>query len=638
MSNRALKVVFVIFIILILKSNSVFSTLPHDSTNTLPIGNLLRYGFNKVMNVYNFNLLLDYHTDTQFGIFNIEQNYYGNASLEGRTIYQDDQTFKFNYLSPQTNNFRLLFNKSYLLTSNPGSVELNELSRLNGLLGIQYDISEINYINFAYGREQNSQVGVVSGGDIIQFEAKYLNNHSDLDIDGNLKGEMLKLNYDRSLNTINFNSNVSRMFSIYDYIRADFGVSYLDRSNLLRRDSVYMASNNLEFPFSVEERGSMTYFAELNLNFLISNYIFSGIKLSLNRNSVEKWYGTYVQNDLNTGVSKSRDITSFRLNADLNYVKPSFTNRLLLNYSTEDDQNTVSKLQNIDDNRFNQMKSEAFSLDNITSITNITNQTQFILTKSDTLKSNILLMLTRFDTPSETNYSDRDEFLTIISTQYSRKVNKLFSMGINAELQMNHLVYLKSQRSASNYWMRIIKLSPFFSYNSKLISLKPTFNILANYTVYDFESISPGVSSYSFRQIGYNDSITVRLTEKTSLLLNYDLIYRETGVLYWSSFQESPVSGNMKFFGKFFVKYRENEVYDVACGFRYYNLSNRNIAIRRSNPNDYVSVSLGPEINIKVNFSHYSLISFVGWYEFRYINDRFSGEIPNVYLVSQISL
>lgn len=612
--------------------------MPHDSTESLPINNLLRYGFNKVMNVYNFNLLLDYHTDTKFGIFNIEQNYYGNASLEGRTIYQDDQAFKFHFLSPQSNNFRFLLNNSYLVTSNPGSIELNELSRLNGLLGIQYDISEINYINFAYGREQNSQVGVVSGGDIIQFEAKYLNNQGDLDFNGRLKGEMLKLNYDRSLNTVNFNSNVSRIFSIYDYISADFGVSYLDRSNLLRRDSVYMAANSLDFPFSVEERGSMTYFAELNLNYQLSSEIFSGIKLAVNRNSVEKWYGTFVPNDVNTGVSKSRDITSFRLNANLNYVNPLLINSLILNYSTEDDQNKVTKLQDIDENRFNQMKSEAFLLDNITSITHITNQTQFLLTKSDTLKSNILMMLTRFDTPSEQNYSDRDEFMTIISTQYSRKVNELFSTGVNAELQMNHLVYLKSQRSASNYWMRIIKLSPFFSYNSKFISLKPTFNILANYTVYDFESISPGVSSYSFRQIGYNDSITIRLTEKTSLLLNYDLIYRETGVLYWSSFEESPVSGNMKFFGKFFLKYKENEVYDIACGFRYYNLSNRNLAIRRSSPNDYVSVSLGPEINIKVNFSHYSLISFVGWYEFRYINDRFSGEIPNIYLVSQISL
>ncbi len=609
-----------------------------DSINTLPIDNLLRYGFNKVMNVYNFNLLLDYHTETKFGIFDIEQNYYGNASLEGRTIFQDDQAFKFNYLTPATGNFRFLLNNSYLVTSNPGSVELNELSRLNGLLGIQYDISDYNFINFAYGREQNSQVGVLSGGDIMQFEAKYLNNGSDLYFAGRLKGEMLKLNYDRSLNTINFNSNVSRFFSIFDYISADFGVSYLDRSNLLRRDSVYMSANSLDFPFSVEERGSLTYFAELNLNYQLSKALYSGIKLAVNQNSVEKWYNSYVPNDLNTGVSKSRDITSFRLNGNLNYVKPSFTNRLLLDYSTENDQNIVTKLHEIDENRFNQMKNEAFMLDNITSITNITNQTQFLLSKSDTLESKILLMLTRFDTPSESNYSDRDEFMTIISTKHSHKVNELFAMGVNAELQMNHLVYLKSQRSASNYWMRIIKLSPFFSYNSKFISLKPTFNILANYTVYDFESISPGVSSYSFRQIGYNDSITIRMTEKTSLLLNYDLIYRETGVLYWSSFEESPVSGNMKFFGKFFVKYKENEVYDLACGFRYYNLSNRNIAIRRSNPNDYVSVSFGPEINIKVNFSHYSLISFVGWYEFRYINDRFSGEIPNIYLVSQISL
>jgi len=600
--------------------------------------NILSYGVSKFMNVYNFHLLIDYVNSSNFGKFDLNQKYYGNASLEGRKIFQDDQNFQFKYLSPDFHNFRLAFNNSYQLTSNPGSIELNEMKRLNGLMGIYYDLGELNYLGLAYGLEDNSQVGVRSDGKLLQFEGNYLHNTSESDFISKFSGELLQLNYNRNFNTINFFTSYSKYFSGFDIIRADAGINYLARANLLRRDSAYLYQNDLTFPFSIEERGSMTYFTDLGIGYLFSQTLFGGFRFNYNRNSVDKLFADYINNDPNTSVTRSRDITSIRLAGNIDFRSKIVNNSFNMSYSTENDENRVIKTREIDENRLNQMRAEAFQLDNVTSITSLTNSTIFRPSPKDTIKSNILLMITRYDTPSELNNSDRDEFMTIISGSYSRNINEYFTAGVTTELQMNHLVYLKSQRSASNYWMRILKLSPYFTYSSKIVTFKPTFNILANYTVYDFESMSLGVSSFSFRQMGYSDSVSIRLTPKTSLLLNYDLNYRETGILYWSSFEESPVSSNLKLFSKAFISHSENENINVAVGFRYYNLSNRNISINITRRNDYINVSMGPEININVKFNDYSYILFSGWYEFRFINNKLSGEIPNLYLTSQINL
>lgn len=64
----------------------------------------------------------------------------------------------------------------------------------------------------------------------------------------------------------------------------------------------------------------------------------------------------------------------------------------------------------------------------------------------------------------------------------------------------------------------------------------------------------------------------------------------------------------------------------------------KNISVNVTRRNDFINVSMGPEININVKFNNYSLIKFSGWYEFRYINNRLSGEIPNLYLISQLKL
>jgi len=97
-------------------------------------------------------------------------------------------------------------------------------------------------------------------------------------------------------------------------------------------------------------------------------------------------------------------------------------------------------------------------------------------------------------------------------------------------VNLSHLVYLSPQRSADNTWNRIFRLSPRFAYkpSEKFFSFN-TFEVLANYTTYDFEFISASVRSYVFRQFAFIDSTEVGISNRFSLGWYHYLRFYERG-------------------------------------------------------------------------------------------------------------
>jgi hypothetical protein len=72
--------------------------------------------------------------------------------------------------------------------------------------------------------------------------------------------------------------------------------------------------------------------------------------------------------------------------------------------------------------------------------------------------------------------------------------------------------------------------------------------VLANYTAYDYEDVKTQVKSFSFRQMGYKDSIFIYLNKNLSLQFSNIYKYSERGILNWSSFSESPQNGITEIF------------------------------------------------------------------------------------------
>ncbi|TAK56813.1 MAG: hypothetical protein EPO24_10620, partial [Bacteroidetes bacterium] len=142
----------------------------------------------------------------------------------------------------------------------------------------------------------------------------------------------------------------------------------------------------------------------------------------------------------------------------------------------------------------------------------------YIPSNSDTFKVSLSNSLLRYDTPNLLNDDDRDELRHTIRLTSFHRINPYLHAAIIAEASLAHLVYLAGARSSENTWNRIIRLSPALRYEpSTRFMTMNTFEVLANYTVYDFEYLSSTIRSFTFRQFAWIDSSIVTLTRRLSL-------------------------------------------------------------------------------------------------------------------------
>jgi len=120
----------------------------------------------------------------------------------------------------------------------------------------------------------------------------------------------------------------------------------------------------------------------------------------------------------------------------------------------------------------------------------------------------------RYDTPSSENIDERDELLSQLRLRYTRQLNSNLSLFAGFDFSYGKLVYILAARSSNNNTNRIFRLNTGYAYSGRRLKNYGTFEILANYMVYDFEDLNPGFKSFSFRQISLVDSAVVVLTKE----------------------------------------------------------------------------------------------------------------------------
>lgn len=607
-----------------------------DSIQVVP--NSLSFGIDKQINIYAYNFLLNYSSESSAGNFYLNQKYFGTTYSAGMKIFQDEEDLQWTYDYPLGQLFSALASSDFMLVSNRGSNELNELKRLNFLAGARINpISKLN-LDFLAGAEDNNQMGILSTGSI--FKVKGTLHEIDISgykFSGLLNSELLSLSYDRTSRTMNFLGFVNKQYDVNDMISANVAYKVMDRFNAFRRDPLYMESNALDFAYSLESRSNNMLLSDLNFSFGLTEKLVGLVRLSFSQNNIERFFKEYVPKDSKTGIRQYRNQLKLAINPELTFKSNILQQLLGFWYSFESDENRIHNANNISDIEFNIMRSRVNELDNLTSIFRIVSKTNLNITTSDTLSFSGMASTTRFDTPSEANNSDRDEFLGLFSLNYARAFSENVKFGLNAEAQFNHQVNLRASRSASNFWMRSIKFAPSVTIQTKTFFMRPQPYILANYTVYDFEGFAPGVRSFSLRQIGYNDSISVIIGENLYLGTRFDLIYKETGTLFWSDFKEQPINGNLKLFFKFYTGYFDDR-FNVALGARYFNLTQQTFRTSVYVNSDYKTESFAPEIIVSAVFFSGATFRLNGWYEFQIINDTYKNEIPNIILNTSIKL
>ncbi len=149
--------------------------------------------------------------------------------------------------------------------------------------------------------------------------------------------------------------------------------------------------------------------------------------------------------------------------------------------------------------------------DNQTKRTTMDFQVNYLPNRDNRLEFNFAYVKLQYDTPDPTNYDDRDEQRFVFDVNYFHRFSPYLSMELLTYVYLYHQIYIFEQQSQNNNWNRVLKLNPTINYRSGRLSNKLSTQVLANYTVYDFENEFGAPRSIIFRKYTLSDSLTYQL-------------------------------------------------------------------------------------------------------------------------------
>ena len=269
------------------------------------------------------------------------------------------------------------------------------------------------------------------------------------------------------------------------------------------------------------------------------------------------------------------------------------------------------------DLRYNERNRQEQLKDNSSRRTVLSGSVDVPLSSSDRIGLSGSAGILRYDTPSDLNVEDRDELLVAITLSTSHRISHALEVGIVLDGTQSHTVYLLKERSANNSINRVLRLSPRTTFRpvSWITSLN-AFEVLANYTVYDFEQQLASVKSFSYRQFGCIDSTSFDLTHRLGIdLFAYWRVY-ERVQLKWSEFRERTENSAVE--QTYAVQFRFTPWTGTlfAVGARYFGQSRYAYAGGAKELESFLS-SVGPTCTILWEAGPHSRIQFQGWYERR---------------------
>jgi hypothetical protein len=276
------------------------------------------------------------------------------------------------------------------------------------------------------------------------------------------------------------------------------------------------------------------------------------------------------------------------------------------------------------------LEDEERSKDNLARRTALSGTLELPLSKSDHVALSGTASILRYDTPSETNNDDRDELLVELSLATFHTVNRFLEVSLRLDGTLSHLVYLFSERSANNNINRILRFAPRTTFRpfASLTSVN-SFEVLANYTVYDFEQTSAQVRSFSYRQFGWSDSTSFDITNRLGLDAFVYLKVYSRGQLNWNDFTERRENSFVDKTYALQARFSPEIGSTIAVGIRYFSQTRYSFEGETRKLDSFLR-SFGPTCLLLWRLNAFSELSLKGWYEQRKLEGGGSKSLANM--------
>ncbi|MBD3224907.1 MAG: hypothetical protein GF313_09265 [Caldithrix sp.] len=175
----------------------------------------------------------------------------------------------------------------------------------------------------------------------------------------------------------------------------------------------------------------------------------------------------------------------------------------------------------------------------------------------------------QYDTPDDENFDDRDEQRFILNLDYHHRFSPYLKMEWFTYAYLFHQIYIFKERSNNNNWNQVFKLNPRIHYEYKRLKNTLSTEILANYTIYDFEN-GQQVKSFVFRKYTLSDSIRYRAFGRVFLGLFGRIELEDKGSFFKEDFAQQIVQSYRSYFLNGFIENRYFLKFKVRLGYTRY--------------------------------------------------------------------
>ncbi len=506
----------------------------------------LSTSYNKILNIHNFNSLIHSSYELDNFSFQLENRFNSNIIFSTIKNIRDDNYFalkgqyKFsNFIQPSIS----IESKRINDNRKVGISRFKDFAIKGWINSNPYSSF---YISPFYGYKEEEQLEIGESGKTFGLTSNFDENILKSKLMGNLKlvYDYLNIRKNQMINTEflieNFFSEVLNTTTrfYFNKIGRDYFTS-IDSNTARIFNTTYNLENRLDNVINFSQRFDLTYPSGFALE--ISGDIFYR---TVDKNLKFKNLNEPNKNLFDTKINEFK----FNVSGESRIPLGSVFSIFKFAYQERSEKHSVKRIQSIPDYIYYQRLDEELQKNNFSSRVTFGTQNKINIISRDTLVIDASISKLRYDTPPLENFTnpvsitrdDRDELLYIIRLQYLRFFNPALITTILLESFNNHLVYIFKERSSNNNWNRVLRLSTSTTYQSKKFTTKNYFEVLANYTIYDFEDLFQTTQSFAFRQFGFQDSTKIFLIGKYFLAANFNLKLSEQGVFYWKKFSSLP--------------------------------------------------------------------------------------------------
>ncbi len=628
---RSIVTIVLLHILCFNQSSAQLVSSTQRADTTTPGFNFIQFGSTKLASTFLFSADADYQAMLGSGLLNLRQMYRGSTIRTASSTFRDDEALALSYRYTTWTHLQPVAQTDIQISRDSRAVGLSSLTRYNLGLGARVLADSSRWFEVQAGAESNKLLGIQDAGSLLRLSGMA----QDVDLEQFHLTSRLRSEFSIFPRRTNGDVDLALHFArdIDAHNALHLNVAY--RS--LNRDWYSILSTSGTENTVIESRLEQRLGMDADLRFGIVSNLVAEVQLGFSQGDIDRQFKDFVVGVAATAATRRLSEISFNANAMVVWKTDHQRHELSLIASTRDEQNSASRhFDSLTTLQLDTIQLQERIRDNSMSRTQLSLRSLWELSRRDTLSLQATSSMLRYDTPSTANDDDRDELNELISLSFGHRFNEGFRASLTSRVQLTHLVYLRAQRSAMNSWNRIIQLSPSAEWHSSFIHMNPVFEVLAQYSVYDFEGKAGVPTSFSFRQVSYRDSISIPLATSTFADLRVYFRQFERAELYWSSFAELPQSRNFEQYCKVLANYAPESSVLIGAGGRWYALSQQSL-IQRDAVNN-LSQSFGPECVFQYTLNSATRLVFNAWYEFQYLNHVHTRNVPNMMLMLRRAL